>query len=74
MTTPIRKVLDISHHNDVSSWDDVVAAGIVGVIHKATEGTGYSDPDRATNCANALKAGLAVCTYHFLKHAPAKLQ
>jgi len=65
MTTPIRKVLDISHHNDVSSWDDVVAAGIVGVIHKATEGTGYTDPMYLKRRAPATAAGLLWGAYHF---------
>lgn len=36
---PNRKVLDLSHHNLITSWADVKAAGIVGIIHKAMHNT-----------------------------------
>lgn len=65
MATPSRKVIDISHHNDVSSWDDVVSAGIVGVIHKATEGQTYVDPMYLKRCAPAMRVGLVWGAYHF---------
>jgi len=65
MATPNRKVLDISHHNDVTSWDQVRAAGIVGVIHKATEGTGYVDPMYLKRAGPAMNAGLFWGAYHF---------
>ena len=48
LTTPIRRVLDISHHNDVTSWPQMIDAGIWGIIHKATEGGDYVD-DRYDN-------------------------
>ncbi len=32
-------VIDLSHYNTVTNFSDVKAGGIVGVIHKATEGT-----------------------------------
>jgi GH25 family lysozyme M1 (1,4-beta-N-acetylmuramidase) len=31
-------VVDLSHHNDVADFGAVKAAGIAGIIHKATEG------------------------------------
>jgi lysozyme len=65
MATVNRRALDISHHNEVSSWEAVVGAGIVGVIHKATEGTSYKDPDYLPRCAPALRAGLCWGAYHF---------
>lgn len=59
MSEPInRKVLDISHHNDVQSWADIRGAGIVGIIHKATQGTGYADPTCLERALCALNAGL----------------
>jgi lysozyme len=61
-------VVDVSHYNTVESWDPVKAAGVVGVIFKATEGTNYEDPTCKPQFAAALKAGLACCTYHFLHH------
>ena len=36
------------------------------MIHKATEGTGYTDPNRAENCLNAKKAGIVCATYHWI--------
>lgn len=65
MAKIIRKVLDISHHNDVSSWDQIKAAGIVGIIHKATEGTSYTDDQYLKRCAPAMRAGLLWGAYHF---------
>jgi lysozyme len=68
------KCIDISHYQGRPNFSQVAASGVIAMIHKATEGTGYSDPDRAINCSNALKAGIAVCTYHFLKHGNADAQ
>src|SRR5262249_45667194 len=36
-------VVDLSHHNDVADFGKVKAAGIAGIIHKATEATGFVD-------------------------------
>jgi lysozyme len=60
-----RKVLDISHHNEVTSWAEVKAAGIVGIIHKATEGTSYIDDQYESARADALGVGLLWGAYHF---------
>jgi lysozyme len=65
MATINRRVLDISHHNDVTSWDQVVGAGIVGIIHKATEGTSYKDPMYVRRGGPARRAGLLWGAYHF---------
>lgn len=59
------KVLDISHHNDVSSFDDIKAAGIVGIIHKATQGRGMIDKMYSPRRQAALDAGLLWGAYHF---------
>src|SRR5262245_47350419 len=61
-------VIDVSHYNPVSNWNSVKSAGVVGVIFKASEGTGYEDPTLKPGAAAALKAGLAICTYHFIRH------
>ncbi len=66
--------IDISHWQDFPDFDEVRAAGVLGVIHKATEGTSYVDPNRATNCENALKAGLAVSTYFWIKPGDGRAQ
>jgi GH25 family lysozyme M1 (1,4-beta-N-acetylmuramidase) len=40
MPNPV--VVDISHWNPTPDWAKLKADGTVGVIHKATEGTGNS--------------------------------
>lgn len=64
MTSP---VIDLSHHNPLPDWAAIKAAGVLGVIHKATEGTGYADPDRKPRLAAAYRAGLLIATYHFMR-------
>ena len=59
------KVLDLSHYNKVKSFQLMKAAGIVGVILKATEGTGMVDITYPGYFAAARSAGLQVGAYHF---------
>lgn len=61
----INVVVDLSHHNTVSDFDTVKAAGIVGVIHKATEGLTYKDPTYQDRLSKATSAGLLWGAYHF---------
>jgi GH25 family lysozyme M1 (1,4-beta-N-acetylmuramidase) len=72
MSAPV--CIDISHWQDFPDFDEVAQAGVLGVIHKATEGTGYVDPNRAANLSNAKRAGLAIATYHWIKPGNAKAQ
>src|SRR5258705_932267 len=68
MPEPInRKVLDLSHHNTVSDWNVVKAAGIVGIIHKATESTTYKDSNYNLTRLHANLNGLLWGAYHFLR-------
>lgn|SRR5215510_6880930 len=62
-----RLVLDLSHHNTVSSWAQIRQAGIVGVIYKATEDDDYTDPTYAEARKGAEGAGLLWGAYHFLR-------
>jgi len=59
--------IDISHWQDFPDFEEVAAAGVVAMIHKASEGTSYIDPNRITNIIAATDAGIACCTYHWLK-------
>jgi len=59
--------IDISHWQNFPDFEEVAASGVKGIIHKATEGSTYIDPNRAQNCANAMNAGLAVATYFWIK-------
>src|SRR5262245_21176997 len=74
MTLVNRKVLDISHHNTVSNWQSIVSAGVVGIIHKATEGTSYVDAQYKSAREQAKKVGLLWGAYHFATASNAKAQ
>jgi lysozyme len=61
-------VIDLSHHNVIpQSLKPAAAAGILGVIHKATEATDYLDPKLDARAALARDAGLLFGVYHFLR-------
>jgi GH25 family lysozyme M1 (1,4-beta-N-acetylmuramidase) len=60
-------VVDLSHHNEVADFDAVKAAGIAGIIHKATETTGFADKMCAIRRGHAMSAGLLWGAYHFLR-------
>ena len=62
---PQPMVIDLSHHNADPDFARVRASGVVGVIHKATQGTGYADPTYPARKAAALQAGLLWGAYHF---------
>ena len=65
MGEPINVVVDLSHHNGNVDLTAAQAAGILGVIHKATQGTSFVDPMYQTNRAKAKAAGLLWGAYHF---------
>src|SRR5687768_11224062 len=57
-------IMDISHNNDID-LSAAQSAGIVAVIHKATEGATFQDPMYATRRAEASQLGLLWGAYHF---------
>lgn len=59
------RVIDISHHNSVIDFSMVAAAGIWGVIHKASQGRAYIDPEYGVRRIAAEHAGLLWGAYHF---------
>jgi lysozyme len=62
----IDAVVDISHHNGGAlNFGAAHAAGILGVIQKATQGQVYADPSLAGHKAAIKAAGLLYGTYHF---------
>jgi lysozyme len=65
MADAINVVIDLSHYNEVTSFAAIKAGGIVGVIHKATQGTDVVDPTYASRRPQALAAGLWWGAYHF---------
>lgn len=58
-------VVDLSHHNATADFVQAKAAGVVGIIHKATQGTGFVDSKFAARAAKAKAAGLLWGAYHF---------
>lgn len=65
MPNGLNAVVDISHHNANVNFAALKAAGIVGVIHKATQGLTGTDPTYNDHRAAALQAGLLWGAYHF---------
>ena len=65
MGDPINVVIDISHHNANPDFSRAAADGIVGVIHKATQGLTFTDSAYLTSRKKALDAGLLWGAYHF---------
>jgi lysozyme len=65
MPKPINVVIDVSHHQEQVDFERVRADGIVGVIHKATEGFRFVDQTYADRRREALDAGLLWGAYHF---------
>src|SRR5262245_40247606 len=64
-----RMVLDISHHNCDDypiDWDAVKAAGIYGIVHKATQGNSYTDPWYLRNCPQVYDRSMLWGAYHFI--------
>jgi len=63
--TTCNVVIDLSHNNANVNLQRAQAGGILGVIHKATQGTGFSDPMYAIRRKAAKDAGLLWGAYHF---------
>lgn len=61
----IDAVIDVSHYDNSPVWSEVAAAGIAGVIHKATQGSTYVDPTFAAARTAVPAAGLLWGAYHF---------
>jgi lysozyme len=63
---PIRLVVvDMYHGDRLVSFVLAKQAGILGIIHKASEGAGFVDPKYAQRRARARRAGLLWGAYHF---------
>lgn len=66
MAAPI--VIDLSHWNTIpSSLVPAAQAGIIGVIHKASEGASYKDDKVDARYELSMSAGMMFGIYHFLR-------
>jgi lysozyme len=61
----LNAVVDLSHHNTVTDFTAARAAGVLGVLHKATEATTFVDAMYHERRSLALAAGLLWGAYHF---------
>ena len=61
----VNVVVDLSHHNGNPNLKKAKADGIVGVIHKATEGFNFVDKKYAQNRSKAEANGILWGAYHF---------
>ncbi len=61
----INVIIDLSHHNRVTSFADVKADGILGIIHKATQATTHVDSWYSRRRDNAKPHGFLWGAYHF---------
>jgi lysozyme len=62
---PSNVIVDLSHHNGAVDLGRARDAGIVGIIHKATQGESFADAAYAGNRKKAADAGLLWGAYHF---------
>ena len=60
-------IVDLSHFDDVTDWDKVKNFGILGVINKATEGTGVVDKTYKIRRQPAADRDILYGAYHFLR-------
>jgi lysozyme len=58
-------VIDVSHHNRIDNWTAVRQAGVVAVVHKATEGATFRDPAFTRRRVEVKATGLLWGSYHF---------
>lgn len=65
MVVGTNSIIDISSFQGNPDFKRVKAAGIIGVIHKATEGLGFHDTAYAANKKAAKAEGLLWGAYHF---------
>jgi len=61
----INAIIDLSHHNKVSSFAKVASEGVIGTIAKATQGFTFKDPTFTSLRKRATDAGLLFGAYHF---------
>jgi lysozyme len=67
-------IIDISHWQAPVDFTQVKSAGVLAVILKTTQGTGFFDPTYAARVPAARAAGLLVAGYHFFDASDAAAQ
>ena len=62
---PLNVVVDVSHWQSDITFSSIKANGIMGLIHKCTQGTGYADSMYSIRVKEAQETGLLFGAYHF---------
>lgn len=70
----LNAVIDLSHHNPPVDFGLAKAAGILGVIHKASQGARFADSMYPSRRRAAESAGVLFGAYHFGDGTDGKLQ
>lgn len=63
------KGIDVSHHNPILNWDNVLEQNITFAYMKATEGNSHLDRNYEFNYDLARKSNIKVGSYHFYTFA-----
>lgn len=63
------KGIDVSHHNPILNWENVMEQNISFAYIKATEGTSHADRNYTFNYDLARKSNIKVGSYHFYTFA-----
>lgn len=58
------RMVDISHHNNVTDWT-ALSHAVDGIFIKATEGVSYTDPQFSNYASSAIAAGMSSGYYHY---------
>jgi hypothetical protein len=64
-----KAVVDLSHWDEVDSFEDAKSDGVVGIIHKATES--ITIPIRPITSAKRMRSLLACSGVHIISCGPA---
>lgn len=67
-------VVDLSHHNKITDFHAIINDGIVGIIHKATEGLSMKDAKYDNRKAKWLDLNMLWGSYHFASKGSGKEQ
>lgn len=63
------KGIDVSHHNPILNWENILEQNITFAYMKATEGTSHEDRNYPYNYDLARKSNIKVGSYHFYTFA-----
>ncbi len=66
--------VDLSHHNQDVDLATARRSGLVGLLHKATQGVSFVDPTWVERARQARELGLLLGAYHFCTNEPVEAQ